>query len=911
MRNNKKILTMSIAVLFSSNVYSIPNGFEDLYEEHVDKIKFAINDTDVIELKSRYSSENVTIDKSEIEHLKKGLENSYLNDIAKKRIILDLTNGVQSSTNCKGKRDVCVPEDDKNISYIVVQDEKLVRVLTPISYLDKNKRKKRYISITNKNKALISHHDLSFDMYDTGDSNYYYRNTSFLGLGPGFISGDFDLSKKTNDDFELNELAYNFLSGSTRVRFGYASDYIKQNWNATELLESNENKNVFGLTIGSTRQLEFKNKDTTQRIFFNSPANGRLTIYRNDKPILEKNISAGQNYLKLSELPQGIYNIDIKVKNGDKVVFNEKRTIFNKSKYNLNKGDLDYSVTVGNYENKEVYKNLDYGFSDDLEYKDHAMMDGKIAYKIDDGIIIGSEIGILESDSFYKFALDYQITNDLNINSAVNLFSNNSTYYQFGGEYKNLDIQISNYNDQHSISEAPKIDNYFYGIGDNKQLSVSYSRNIFSGNAYISYINQKNSKGNYFNKINLYNIGYSTPIFHDSSLAINYSSVENESNFDTNNDWSVDVSLDIPIGGYDSMRYSGNFDRKGNSNRIAYDHHIDLNDDIDGNIEAGVKYDNYDFTSDNEIADTSLSLKQRSSYMNSSLYAYADSDGYSSLSFNLDANTILNNDSVFITSDKSDSYLAISNSSNSISKNNKSFSSVVNVKKNNELSKHIQIDKDFKIIPIRNYKEYQISIDTDASDFYNEGDSFINSTTAPGTVINMNLNLQHTESYISIFNDLSGSPISNVKCVGDGCFDVQEIQDGVYKIRVTKGKQFKLIANNERCFIPSSDSIISNNLGTNFCMPSTEDQSGLQMAKINSKYYYYIGLYNNKNIFINTARNIYQNIDSQFVFRTVGDNTMVFLSLDNKASQQDKENINTLQSYALDDTKIKSDYAKL
>ncbi|HIF9340568.1 TPA: CS1-pili formation C-terminal domain-containing protein [Photobacterium damselae] len=912
MVSNKKVLSISIAFVLSSNAYSIPHGFEDLYEKHNGKIKFIINDDYLMELNSRYSSESIVIDNSEIKVLKENLENTYLNDLAKNQIISDLSNGVQSSLTCKGKRDICYPEDNTNISYVIIKNQKLVRVLTPAFYLDSNKKKKRYVSITNENKALVSNHDLSFDMYDNTDSNYYYRNRTLLGLGPGYVSGDFDLSEKSNDDdLELNDLSYNFLSESTRVRFGYTSDYIEQSWNSTALLDTNASKNIFGLTIGSTSQLEFENKKKSQRIFFNSPANGRLSVYRNNKPILEKNIRSGQNYLSLSELPQGIYDIEIVIKNGSDIVFKEKRTIFNKSKYNLNKGDVDYSVTVGNYEKKDISKNLSYNVNDDLEYNDRAMINGKVAYKIDDGIVVGSEIGILESDSFYKVALDYQITNDLDVNSVVNLFSNESLYYQIGAVYKNLSFQFSEYNDHHQISEEPKIDNYFYGVGDNEQLSISYSQNVFLGDAYISYINQKNKKNNYYNEFNIYNIGYSMPVFHDSYLSINYSSIDADSNYDKNDDWSIDISLEIPIGNFDSVRYTGNFSENGESSRIAYNHNMEITDNINGNIEIGTKYENNDYNSGHVVSDASLSLNQNSTYAIGSVYGYADTNGYASLSTNLNTNTIITKDNLYVTSDKSESYIALENIGYNGSNKDDSFSSVANIKKNNELSNRVHIDKDIEVIPIANYKEYQVSIDTEASDFHNQGDDFVKSTAAPGTVISMDLRLYPIDSYISIFNDLSGSPVSNIRCVGEGCHDIQEIQDGVYKIRVSKGLPFKLVTNSERCFIPSSGSVISNNLGENFCMPATEDQNGVQVAKINNKYYYYIGIYSDKEIFINTAKSIYTNENEQFVFKNIGNNTMVFISSEKKASELDKKNIDILKSYALDDTKVKYDYVKL
>ncbi|HIF9171494.1 TPA: CS1-pili formation C-terminal domain-containing protein [Photobacterium damselae] len=912
MTYKRKILAMSIAALVSNSAFSIPHGFEDLYKETTGKIKFIINDDYIIELNAKYSDESVSLEATEIKSLENNLKETYVNSDGIKKIVNDLSRGVKSSLSCKGKRDICIPDFSDGISYIIIKNQKIVRVLTPPLYLNSHKIQKKYIPITNENKALISKHDLSFDMYDDTDSTYYYRNTSFLGLGPGYISGDFDLSEKSDDeDLELNELAYNFLSESTRVRFGYVSDFIVKDWNSTSLLDTNANKNIFGLTIGSTKELEFKNQQTSQRIFFNSPSSGRLFVYRNDKPILQENVNPGQNYLRLSELPQGIYDIELVVKNGERIVFNEKRTIYNKSKYNLDKGEFDYSITVGNYEKNDVYDNLDYGRNDQVEYEDRAMINGKITYKLNESIIVGAEAAILESDSFYKAGIDYQITNDLNINSVINLFSNGSNYYQINAIYKNLAVQFNDYDDNHDLNEDPKIDNYFYGMGDNQELSISYNQEILSGNAYVSYINQRSEKNNYYSDYDIYNIGYSRFIFTDSNLSINFSKVNSKSNFIRDDSWGISVGLDIPIGNFDSVRYTGDFDDSSQSNRVAYNHHMEWMDNVDGSVEVGIRYDSGDYSDEDLVSDASISLNNNNYYYNSSLYGYADSEGYASLSMNLSTNTVITSNNIFATSHGSDSYLSLNNHSYIDTKKDDVFSSVANIKMNNELSKRIHINERSELVPIDNYKEYQVSIDTDASDFYNQGDDFIKATTAPGTVIDMDLRLYNVDSYISIFNDLSGSPVSNIKCIGDGCYGVQEIQDGVYKIRIAKGQPFKLVTNNERCFIPSSGSIESNNLGKNFCMPTTENVDGIQMAKINNKYYYYVGLYNDKDIFINTANTLSSDLNKNFVFRNAGNKTMVFFSSDKKLSKFDKENINTLQSYALDDTKAKSDYVKL
>ncbi|UJZ95711.1 CS1-pili formation C-terminal domain-containing protein [Photobacterium damselae subsp. damselae] len=857
MTYKRKILAISIAALVSNSAFAIPHGFEDLYKENTGKIKFIINDDYIIELNAKYSDESVSLEPEEVKSLEDNLKETYISSDGIKKITNDLSQGVKSSLSCKGKRDICVPDFSEGISYIIIKNQKIVRVLTPPTYLNSQKNQKKYIPITNENKALISEHDLSIDMYDDSDSTYYYRNTSFLGLGPGYISGDFDLSEKSDDDdLELNELAYNFLSESTRVRFGYLSDFVNQDWNSTSLLDTNASKNFFGLTIGSTKQLEFENKETSQRIFFNSPSSGRLFVYRNDKPILQKNVNSGQNYLRLSELPQGIYDIELVVKNGERTVFKENRTIYNKSKYNLNKGEVDYSVSVGNYEKKDVYDNLNYGNNDRVEYEDRAMVNGKIAYKLNESIIVGAEAAILESDSFYKAGIDYQITNDLNLNSVINLFSNGSDYYQINAIYKNLGVQFNKYNDRHDLNEDPKIDNYFYGIGDNQELSISYNQEVLSGNAYISYINQKSEKNNYYSDYDIYNIGYSRYLFEDSNLSINYSKIDSKANYGRNDSWIISVGLDIPIGNFDSVRYSGDFDDSSQSNRIAYNHRIEPMDNVDGSIEAGIRYDSGNYVSDEFISDASLSLNTNNNQYNGSLYGYADSKGYASLSMNLNTSTVVTTDNIYTTSHSSESYLSLNNHSYIDTNNDEAFSSVANIKMNNELSKRVHINERSELVPIDNYKEYQVSIDTDASDFYNQGDDFIKTTTAPGTVIDMDLRLYNVDSYISIFNDLSGSPVSNIKCIGDGCYGVQEIQDGVYKIRVAKGQPFKLVTNNERCFIPSSDSIKSNNLGENFCMPTTENVDGIQMAKINNKYYYYVGLYNDRDVFISTAKNI-------------------------------------------------------
>ncbi|MDF4647572.1 CS1-pili formation C-terminal domain-containing protein, partial [Vibrio parahaemolyticus] len=94
--------------------------------------------------------------------------------------------------------------------------------------------------------------------------------------------------------------------------------------------------------------------------------------------------------------------------------------------------------------------------------------------------------------------------------------------------------------------------------------------------------------------------------------------------------------------------------------------------------------------------------------------------------------------------------------------------------------------------------------------------------------------------------------IEDIKCVGDGCIEVEKLTDGVFKVSVVVGADYQLVSNAQTCLTPTLDRKTSQivNLGMNYCLPGIDNDSiqlaALQSATIGDDNYYFVGMYSDQ-----------------------------------------------------------------
>ncbi|MCW8336388.1 OmpA family protein, partial [Vibrio paucivorans] len=168
-----------------------------------------------------------------------------------------------------------------------------------------------------------------------------------------------------SDFFQADELAGYHVDSGRRYKIGYTSQNNPRIWNSTSLLDTHADISVVEAAFGSSNELIFESDAQSPRIYFYIPQSGRLRITRPDgTPVLERNVSAGQNFVTHDELPVGISTLHFEVSAGQQVLYQEVHKIYNNSDQTLDVGDWDYHFAAGIIYGQEVVFNEFYlGFS--------------------------------------------------------------------------------------------------------------------------------------------------------------------------------------------------------------------------------------------------------------------------------------------------------------------------------------------------------------------------------------------------------------------------------------------------------------------------------------------------------------------------------------------------------------------
>uniref|UniRef100_UPI0015E36F58 TcfC E-set like domain-containing protein n=1 Tax=Vibrio jasicida TaxID=766224 RepID=UPI0015E36F58 len=296
----------------------VPEGFEELLETEVKMVKLIVNDDRYINVKGEISNDFFRVTDDE-ERIYDFLNSQYVENESNRKIVARLISGINSSIHCHGRRSSCQIgiEGINDVQYIVINDELKIRVIVPIKFLSKKVSKNRYVKTNlEQNNALIMHHQLDFSGSEqTLDATYQNEfSTGFLG---GYFSGDFIIKPNSDENFDSDKLTFDYLNDDLRFRIGYHNSYSENSWNSTKFLDTSENNNVVSLDFGNTKELEYESSNYSERIYFSIPTSGRLEVSRNDgRVLIRRNVSAGQNYISYSELPHGIYDIEIVVNQG-------------------------------------------------------------------------------------------------------------------------------------------------------------------------------------------------------------------------------------------------------------------------------------------------------------------------------------------------------------------------------------------------------------------------------------------------------------------------------------------------------------------------------------------------------------------------------------------------------------------
>lgn len=931
-----KVYLVIGGLLASANLFATPSGFETLTALTPSNITLMVNDDNALSLPGEIGTQSVRFYSKTSETLRDFLLQQYLRPDVAEKLAGQLINGIETSAKCKGRRDSCLLDESvvDVPQVVVVPDLNKVRVLVPSALMVKQVQQARFIDETISDRAVIIHHNLNVGMGSNVDAYGYYGGKIMAGIGGGFFRSDINIASERynnrNDSyFYADEVTWNYLTESWRSQVGYVSERNDDSWNATTLLDADEKVSSLRIAFGTTSELEFNNKANADRLYFSTPSSGRLKVTREDgTPVLERNVSAGQQYVSYDELPRGITTLIIEVESGGKAVFRDVRSIYNTANSTLTDGEFDVLFSTGLLQHQSVFPDWvedEYSYNDD-DWNNEGYIQAQIVGKIGLSWQLGASLLNTRDAHYAKLATQYQPTSWFSLNVVTGQFGSGSHYNQASGVLGELNWHWSQYRDD-SVASMLALEHYLYGVGSYDEWSLGWSRFLWKGNAYLYY-------SDYHQELDssAYNPdGWGKPEYQDNaSLTVGYSwQGPWRSTIDSNviktffedvqgergDEWAFHLNISIPFSasGADYVSYNLTSQHSDSASsqyhRATYGHQFDMVQGGSLGLEvSGSGYiDERQSVGDTISGDISFSGGYQNEQWRGSALVYADTDSEYNGYADIQTTTVLSNGDWYQARKRADSYLLVENSgdqSPSIDEGGDKFLTTAQLKKNDEIGGRIVIDKTKIAHPLESYKEYQVRVDDSSSDYHNRGERFVKGSSFSGTVLRLNVDNREVRSYISVFTNIEGQPISDVECIGDGCVSVETLADGIFKFRVSKGLPFQLKTSlNQRCFIPSPTSIAHQNLGQNFCMPQFENVNGLQLAQgEDGQYYYYVGEFAALEQLSSYSQALSeQNSNIELVKKRIGERTFLFVRSPQYLTQDSIALVRSLTTYALEE----------
>ncbi|WP_031776712.1 TcfC E-set like domain-containing protein [Vibrio parahaemolyticus] len=825
----------------AKNDIVIPDEFQTLFDEKPVLVSFQISGLDTSQRFSMVSTPfSAQLQPKAQGALKQFLTQQGVVESAIDDIVASMKEGVSNDPLCTGVVSKCqlIPE---YFTFAYDYEHQNVILFVNARALKEQTKKNAPHDSRNNAPGLINHIDLDVNAYQDGDASLTLRNESIVGLPYGSITSK--IYANTDDDVSIDELAYNYEWSKQRLQVGHYEYGYAQNTTGT--LDLTSSHPLDAVTLSSSRNLIDGGEKANRSLTYVLPGQGRIEVYRNDQLVFGKNVSAGQQKINYSSLPSGNYLATIVVRSQGREVLREQRQIYNTALFSLDKGEWDYTLTAGQF-NSRYDDDSDF---DELELDASEFVDGRINYQLLDNIAIGARSVVTQEHSLIEGALTQDLGTYASATAKYASFDNDGQFWSVNGTLLGLSL---GYEDYSLSNEDYALNNYLLGNTGYQRFTASTGINIAGGNGYLMYIDNSAEEetllGEQFNDQSSYwslTAGYSRPFIVDSTLDLSVTWQGGDDEFYDNDEWYANLLWRVPLGsewtGYSSTSISKRgLDEFRNSvaKSVSGDRYY-------ADTEMGIAYNGNDGFR-NVTTDTSFSGGYTGDGFVADTYAYAKTDGTRSFNMGISSSQIFDGDALYFSSKKSDAYVVVDADNEGDSD---SHVGLLTIARNGDYHHNKNLDSSQSVIAVENYDQYRVRLDTSSSNYVVNGSSENQEYTFPGSVISLNVDLTKIKTFITSFEDIQSNHIEDIKCVGDGCIEVEKLTDGVFKVSVVVGADYQLVSNAQTCLTPTLDRKTSKivNLGMNYCLPGIDNDSiqlaALQSATIGGDNYYFVGMY--------------------------------------------------------------------
>ncbi|WP_081090274.1 TcfC E-set like domain-containing protein [Vibrio coralliirubri] len=818
-----KITTMAILVLmpfysYSSYSQNILEGFEELFELKESTVRMRNLDgslTSPIPFLTSFNTLKLdSNNKKAIEQVSDYLNDNTVSAEYQQKIIDQLMVGIQDQSDCLGKLDECelFPETFEIVHNY--NDQEVYVFVSPqiLSYSNLDEELVYHSSLSQHN-GLINSFDLYVSEYQEQDSIVSLNNETTLGLPYGYLKTDFNANNSDNGS-ELYEAAYHLDVDSYSMKAGHFE--FEPEVNSTDFLNNTARVAQNSITVGTSKKLLVGGHNNDKVLSFYAPTSGGVQVSRDGRLIFQDNVPEGQNSIPYSKLPSGRYEVVLEVTSGGQVINTQTYQVYNTKSDSLTKGEVDFVASAGMFSGS-YYDFMEHGIQN------------------------------IEDDVFGKVLANYQLSRSLQIGLS-GLVTDSGTMYTVGGAYNLIDWDLSTEAVYSQFEDAShlnanigipylslsyeSLDNklgdpiasYMYGYADYSRLSLNSSYSFRGGQSVYAVYSLNNDKqldnlGNSDEQEQQFiSVGYSTPTVLDSRVNINVDYSEATDDTSINLLWSVPLSdtVETIVGLTSDSDDINQFKTTVRRNQL-----ID-SDSFNTSLEVS---NTYARQQDDMYQDAVLATSGTTRYARMNASAHTSTNGTNGINAGLSSTQIVTTDGVYITDKAATSYTLVDIHQSQNTEQALDEKGYFTLKKEGQNNSKFIVYNDETIVPLESYSQYRANFDSESVDLYNSGDSNVSVFTHPGTVASIEPRVSRNVSFVSAFNDISEQPITEVECHGEGCIEVNEMADGVYRITVLEGMNFELSAKESQCLLPYEfTSTNQMNFGQNYCLPIAQDK---------------------------------------------------------------------------------------
>lgn len=821
--------TLSVAIFVSLYGYALvghsseyPLEFADLFEQHSEKVEVVIEGlprNERLLASVSYDAFQLPDDSPSSRTLMGFLLRQRLTAEAAKEIVAQLERGVKANPGCETDLARCIPEDvPGQAEFVFDYDARLLRIFVSTLMLEPVTKEREYNDPITEKGALVNWSN--FYAYASEDSHSFtWTNEALLGLPVGYLSMNAQYHDSENrSEFDLQRAIYDYELEDLRFFAGY-QDNNGIRLNSTDFLTSGNDYSGWGATLGSSANLLKGDVRAQQRLSFFVPQGGRLEVYQDERLLLTKVVSSGEQSLGYNELPLGVYTVTLRLKQGSAVVFEEQRQIVNSSSLALPVGGWDYRFDIGRFDHREEELTLSDDKFQPLEYRNYVRT--LASYRPVESWLMGGGVVSNGVDAQWLLGSRLLLSEHIGLDYSVGLFGSGDVY-QFGQLHVDpfsFSFRQVEHGDVHNPEELTRI---LYGTDDFSEYGASVSGSWASGRTYLSYYRRDSKNGQTHSLTDNLSFTWAYPAW-GGDLNVNASL---NSNGSAEESQSVSVSWSRRFGEGMNINTGASI---ANGDRVYSYADVGYNlegDGWSGQSIAGIQH----YRGADPMATGSFSLTGDNKMVRYDANGYVTSSGQRSVSGNISGTQMFSLSGGALTSGRGQAYIELEPEWGSETDALPStYVRYTALRDGHSWSDERVSVGQSAVIDIPVYSKMEFMLDTDSQNIdadVQNSEFFV----MPGTYYQFNNTIVPLESQMFVLRDMNGEPVRHARCIGDGCKNLELLsEDGVFRANYRANSPFKIVSDKRLCVYNPAD--LDKRFTPAYCLPGLEEADGVLVRK--------------------------------------------------------------------------------